>query len=126
VSGVAYDTGMLLAAEANRPAAWALHRRALEQGIVPIVPAAVLAQAWRGGLQPMLSRLLVGCGVEPIDEALARQAGRTCARASTSDVVDAMVVVGALTRGDLVITSDARDLTRLAAALGGRLALHRI
>ena len=72
----------------------------------------------------MLSRLLAGCGVEPIDEAVARQAGRACARAATSDVVDAMVVVGALARGDLVITSDVRDLSRLASALGGRLPLH--
>jgi predicted nucleic acid-binding protein len=125
MSGVTYDTGMLLAAEANRPAAWALHRRALERGLVPVVPAAVLAQAWRGGPQPMLSRLLVGCEVEPIDEPMARHAGRACARASTSDVVDAMVVVGALARRELVITSDARDLARLATALGGRLALHR-
>lgn len=126
MSGVTYDTGMLLAAEASRRAAWALHRRALERGLVPIVPAAVLAQAWRGGPQPMLSRLLAGCDVEPIDEPLARQAGRACARASTSDVVDAMVVVGALARGDLVVTSDVRDLSRLASALGGRLALHGI
>ena len=73
----------------------------------------------------MLSRLLVGCSVEPIDESVARRAGRACARAATSDVVDAMVVVGALARRDLVITSDVRDLSRLALALGGRLALHR-
>lgn len=126
MTGVTYDTGMLLAAEASKPAAWALHRRALERGVVPVVPAPVLAQAWRGGPQPMLSRLLLGCSVHAVDERPARLAGRACALASTSDVVDAMVVVGALSRSDLVITSDLRDLTRLAAALGARIALHRI
>lgn len=126
MSGVTYDTGMLLAAEANRVNAWALHRRALEHGVVPVVPAAVLAQAWRGGPQALLSRLLAGCDVEPIDEALARLAGRACARAATSDVVDAMVVVGAGQRGDLIVTSDQRDLKRLASAIGQRIEIHAI
>lgn len=126
MSGVTYDTGMLLAAESNRPAAWALHRRALENGLVPVVPVVVLAQAWRGGPQAMLSRLLVGCEIEPTLERLARAAGAACGRARTSDVVDAMVVVSALGRGDLVITSDAGELTRIATALGRELAVHRL
>jgi hypothetical protein len=41
-------------------------------------------------------------------------------------VIDASVVIGALTRGDLVVTSDADDLERIAAALGRRLSIHRI
>ena len=126
MSGVTYDTGMLLAAEANDRVAWALHLRTVARGIAPVVPAAVLAQAWRGGPQPALSRLLAACDVEPIDEAFARLAGRACARSSTSDVVDAMVVVGALARHDLVVTSDVVDLARIASAIGRRLTLHRI
>ena len=35
---------------------WAVHRRILDQGIHPTVPSTVLAQAWRGGPQPQLSR----------------------------------------------------------------------
>ena len=126
MSGVTYDTGMLIAAEANRVGAWAIHRRALQHGLVPIVPAAVLAQAWRGGPQPLLSRLLAGCDVDPIDERLARLAGRACARAASADVVDAMVVVGAAQRDDLIVTSDEQDLKRLATAIGRRVAIHRI
>ena len=101
--GITYDTGALLAAEANRTDMWALHRDALGHQVRPIVPAPVLAQAWRGGPQHNLSRLLRGC-----------------------DVVDAAVVVLALARDDLVVTSDEDDLQHLASALGQRLKTHRI
>ena len=126
MSGVTYDTGMLLAAEARRVDAWALHAQTLARGITPTVPVVVLAQAWRGGPQPQLSRLLRGCTVERADEPAGRAAGVACARARTADVVDALVVVGALRRGDLVVTSDTKDLQRIASALGHRLELHPI
>jgi hypothetical protein len=41
-------------------------------------------------------------------------------------VIDASVVIGALARGDLVVTSDADDLERIATALARRLPIHRI
>jgi hypothetical protein len=116
--GTTYDTGALLAAEAHRRELWALHARALLRGEQPIVPAAVLAQAWRGGPQAALSRLLRGCVVEDLDELRAREAGIVCGRSGTRDIVDAIVVAGALARADLVVTSDAGDLDRLASALG--------
>ena len=121
-----YDTGALIAAEAGSRTMWALHLRALQRGRRPVVPAVVLAQGWRGGPQAALSRLLRGCRVETLDEGSARAAGRACARSATRDVVDAAVVVGALTRGDLVVTSDPGDLQRIAAGLRRRLAVHRI
>jgi hypothetical protein len=126
VPGLTYDTGALLAAERNDRRLWALHRRALERGLVPSVPAGVLGQAWRGGPQALLSRLLRGCRVEPLDEAAARAAGVACARAGTSDVVDASVVAGAVQRRDLVVTSDPDPLRRLAEAAGASLQLQRI
>jgi len=118
VRGVTYDTGALVAAERNDRQLWALHRRALERGHRPTVPAGVLAQAWRGEPQAGLSRLLKGCRVEELDEVLARAAGEACGRAGTADVVDAAVVVGAAARRDLVVSSDRRDLDRLAEGLG--------
>ena len=39
--------------EADDRRMWALHRRMLEQLHTPAVPAGVLAQAWRGALQPV-------------------------------------------------------------------------
>ena len=116
--GFTYDTGALIAAERSERRLWALHRRALEDGIMPTVPAAVLAQGWRGGPQAQMSRLLSGCRIELLNETRARSAGTACASAGTNDVVDAAVVVGASARGDVVITSDERDLQRIAAALG--------
>jgi hypothetical protein len=117
MSGVTYDTGALIAAERSDRRVWALHRRALERGIVPTVPAGVLGQGWMGGPQAQTSRLLSGCRVEDLDEARARSAGAACGVAGTSDVVDASVVVGAAARGDLVVTSDAGDLGRLRDGL---------
>ena len=124
--GLTYDTGALLAAEANRRDLWALHARSLLRGERPVVPAAVLGHAWRGGPQAQLSRLLRGCRIEDLDESHARASGVACARAGTRDVVDAAVVVGALARGDRVITSDPDDLERIAASLYSTIQVHRI
>ena len=124
--GTTYDAGALLAAEANRREIWAIHARSLQRGERPVVPAGVLAQAWRGGPQAQLSRLLRGCRIEDLDEHRARAAGVACGRSASRDVVDASVVAGALARGDLVVTSDPDDLQAIAGALGALIRLHRI
>ncbi|MEI8257294.1 MAG: twitching motility protein PilT [Deltaproteobacteria bacterium] len=126
MSGLTYDAGALLAAEANRRDLWALHARALQRGWLPVVPAGVLAQSWRGGPQASLSRLLRGCRVEDLTEQRARAAGVACERSNTSDIVDASVAVGALERHDLVVTSDPDDLQRIALGLGRRIQIHRL
>jgi hypothetical protein len=117
VGGITYDAGALVAAERNQRLLWALHRRALERGLRPTVPAGVLAQVWRGGPQAELSRLLQGCRIEVFDEVRSRAAGQACGRARTSDVIDAAVVVGAIARGDLVVTTDRKDIKVIASAL---------
>lgn len=124
--GITYDTAALVAAERGDRLLWSLHRRALERGLRPTVPAGVLGQAWRGGPQADLSRLLKGCHVEALDETRARNAGEACARARTADVIDASVAVGAIARGDLLVTSDRDDIRRLASALGASLEIVRI
>lgn len=124
--GITYDTGALIAAESNRLDVWAAHKNALHERTRLVVLAPVLAQAWRGGPQPLLSRFLLGCRKEPMTEELAREAGRACALAGTSDVVDATVVVWALAHDDVVVTSDEDDLKHLADALGGRLKTRSI
>ncbi|HSL60009.1 MAG TPA: hypothetical protein VK866_19340 [Acidimicrobiales bacterium] len=126
MAGVTYDTGALIAAARSDRQLWALHRRALERGVVPTVPAGVLGQGWRGGPQPQMSRLLAGCRIEALDAARARSAGAACRAAGTSDVVDSSVVVGAAARGDLVVTSDPGDLAVLSGALGVRARLVAI
>jgi predicted nucleic acid-binding protein len=124
VSGVTYDAGALIAGERDSYAVWSLHRRALARGEWPTVSTAVLGQVWRGGPQAQLSRLLRGCRVEPLTEADARMAGAALAKSDGDDLIDAVVVVTALARDDLVVTSDPDDLTRIAAAVGGTLRVH--
>jgi hypothetical protein len=115
--GVTYDTGALVAADRGERRQWARHRALLARREVPVVPAPVLAQAWRGGIrQALLSRLLVGCETETLDDPGARAAGTLAALAGTTDIVDACVVEGALRRRDLIISSDPGDLTAIAAA----------
>ncbi|MBK9179789.1 MAG: twitching motility protein PilT [Acidimicrobiales bacterium] len=121
MGGITYDTGALLAADRNDRHVWALHRRALERGRRPVVPAGVLGQAWRGEPQAELSRFLKGCRVEPLDDKRARAAGTACARSGTADVIDATVAIGAIARGDLVASSDSDDIRRLADALDATL-----
>jgi hypothetical protein len=118
MNGVTYDAGALIAAERDERPMWAFHRRALERGWRPVVPAGVIAQAWRGGPQALLSRLLQGCHVEPLDEARARFAGTLCATTNTSDVVDASVVVEAVRHHSGIVTRDLDDLQRLAKVTG--------
>jgi hypothetical protein len=102
------------------------HRRVLARKTAPLVLAPVLAQAWRGGPQPRLSRLLVGCRVVPMTEDLARRAGALCGRAGTADVVDASVVVLADLLRASVLTGDAEDIERLVDALDGRVPVERV
>lgn len=89
-----------------------------------MVPSVVLAQAWRGGPQPMLSRLLNACAIEDFTERAARATGTALAADGSSDVVDG-VVVSALSRGDEVVTADAGDLARIAGAVGRRIDVRR-
>jgi len=113
-----YDTGALLAAESNDRRVWTMHNEALAVDRYPIVPTPVLAQAWRGGPQPLLSRLLKHCVIEALDEDTAREAGRTCRMARSSDVVDATVIVIAVRCGAEVVSSDRDDMDMLSSAIG--------
>lgn len=118
-----YDTGALVAGERRDQLAWGHRDESLRQGVDIVVPVVVLAQAWRGGPQPNLSRFLKGCLILPDTEAMGREAGRACAKARTYDVVDALVVVTALALGAVVMTSDPDDLGRIAHTVGGQLSM---
>ena len=54
---VVYDAGVLIAADRNDRAVWADHRIRLEAGIIPVVPAPVIAQVSRSPAQVQLRRL---------------------------------------------------------------------
>ncbi len=126
MTGVTYDAGALIAAERDSEEMWSLHRRLLDNGVRPRLPTAVLGQVWRGGPQARLSRFLRGCLVVPLDERQARAAGAALARSHTDDLVDAVVVIVALMKADLIVTGDPHDLPQIAAAIGGSVRLHLV
>jgi predicted nucleic acid-binding protein len=121
---IVYDTGALLAAERRNPDFLALHDELTSVRIRPLVPVVVLAQAWRGGPQHQISRVLKGCDILPDDLHTCRAAGVACAASGTSDVVDAIVIVTAVRHQAPVVSSDPGDLTRIADALGVKIRLY--
>ncbi len=125
--GVTYDTGALVAAERNDRAMWALHAGFLAEEVIPIVPAPVLAEAWRGGgRQASLSRLLAMCEVEDMSEQQARRVGVLAGKAAHDDVVDVTVVEGAARRRDAVVTSNEAHIRTIASAVGARLRIAHV
>jgi predicted nucleic acid-binding protein len=122
MTGLTYDTGVLLAAERNDRRMWVMHRRALERRLAPTVPAGVLVEGWRGSAE--VARLLRGCSVEPLDERHARSSGLLRGRCTAPvEAVDAMVAESALRRGDAVVTSNRAHVLALAEAADRRLAV---
>jgi predicted kinase len=121
-AGLTLDSGALIAAEKGDRRFWALWKEALNRGATVTVPAAVLAQVWRGD-SAVIARVLRGCEVEDLSEEGAKRVGRLLAASRTTDVVDASVVVGAAARRDVVVTSDRRDIERLVSGLKQKIAI---
>jgi hypothetical protein len=111
------DAGALVAIERGDRETIALMKQELLAGRAPLTHGGVVGQVWRGGAarQARLARLLRAVHVVALDDALGRRAGVLLGRARTTDVIDAAVVLLA-DDGDLVLTSDARDLQALADA----------
>ena len=114
-SGLTLDAGALIGIEKRDRRCQDILAQAVERRVRITVPAGVLAQVWRGN-GAMISRFLRACAVEPLDEIMAKKVGRLLARAGSSDVVDGAVVLGAASRGDVIVTSDPDDIASLVAA----------
>jgi predicted nucleic acid-binding protein len=83
--------------------------------------------SWRGSArQGGLARLLALCEVESMDEEQARRVGPLAGRAAHEDIVDVIVVEGAIRRGDAVVTSDEHHIRRIAEAARVRLRIERV
>ncbi len=125
MSTVVYDAAVLVAADRNERRTWAEHKARLELGVVPLVPAPVIAQVSRSPQQAQLRRFLTGCVVVPLGESEAHEAGRLLGMTRTADVVDAVVVTVALRRKAAILTSDPDDIERLVRASGREAELSR-
>ena len=120
VNGIVFDAGGLIALDRNDRRVLALLARAAERGGRITIPATALAQALRSpARQARLSRLIrqAGTDVISLNGPDATAVGLLLARTATADIVDAHVVVCAQRAGQAVVTSDARDLRRIAPGL---------
>lgn len=120
------DSGALVALERNDRAMWRRFKSALLAEETPVSHGGVVGQVWRarGTRQALLARALDGVDVRALDDASGRAAGALLARARTSDVIDAAIVLLA-DDGDHVVTSDPHDLKTLALASGRHVELIR-
>src|SRR3989442_16034540 len=109
MSAVVYDAAILVAADRNERRAWAEHKARLELGVIPLVPAPVVAQVSRSPQQAQLRRFLTGCVVVPLGGSEAHEAGRLLGMTRTADIVYAAVVTTALRQKAMILTSDPDD-----------------
>lgn len=122
-SGLVYDSGALIAADRNDRRMWALHARALQRGVRPVVPAGCVVEAWRDK-QPNLARLLDGCEIEELNVTAAKRSGfLRRGLPGTIGPIDATVVESSVRRHCAVVTSDRPDIEQLATVARRRLAI---
>ena len=118
---VVYDAGALIAADRNDRRFWAEHRARLEMGIVPHVPAPIVAQVSRSPKQAQLRRLLRGCEVVSLDEAVAHRVGALLAKSRTSDLSDAAAVITAIPSRADIVSNDPDDIEHLLTSARAKL-----
>jgi hypothetical protein len=119
------DSGGLIAIERNERSMWARLKAAEVARELPLTHGGVVGQVWRGGpRQARLARALQGVDVRPLDRALGRAVGELLGRTSSSDVIDAAVVLLAAD-GDDIVTLDRRDFEALVRAAGRHVELIR-
>ncbi|MFD4640713.1 PIN domain-containing protein [Lentzea sp. NPDC058436] len=123
--GLVLDAGALIHVEGNpRGRVYGACRDALDSGTRALLPSVVLAQVWRGtARQAPVSMLRRMCRPVPFTEDVAEAVGRLLALAGTSDVVDAAVVIAAVSHNCAVLTSDPGDMGKLADAAGVKVPL---
>jgi predicted nucleic acid-binding protein len=109
---ITFDTGALVAIERRDRVMLAFMTAALASGTRITVPSPVVSEWWRGQRGPV-SRILDAVVIEPLSPSLAKLVGETLGIGRGCTLVDAVVVASAARRGDLVLTSDVDDLTRI-------------
>jgi predicted nucleic acid-binding protein len=108
-----FDTGMLIALERRKSRATEAMRAIVRRGLLPVVPAVVYAEWWRGRTA-IREEILAMVLIEGMGESLCRAAGEALGAVRGASLADAVVMASAALRGGgVVYTSDANDLRRL-------------
>jgi hypothetical protein len=106
---------------------WALHRAALSNGIVPVIPAITVAEGYRiEARSDRIGELLAGTEVEPFTGEVARRAGEIAARCDTSDLGVVAVVELAERRNCAVVAQRQAVMRTAASLLGHQLVLYTV
>ena len=111
--GLTFDTGALIALERRNARMLKVFRAAALRQTAITVPAAVVAEWWRGQRDRVVRNLLESVDIEPLLETTAKAAGEALAATGGSNAIDAVVMASAASRGDVVYTSDMGDLLQL-------------
>jgi predicted nucleic acid-binding protein len=112
IRGITLDTGALVAIERRKQRGNQLLQLAKQRLAVLAVPMPVIAEWWRGRTD-VRERILDVVNVEPLAVTVAKAAGEAQAAIRSSTAIDAIVMAFAASRGDVVFTSDTKDLERL-------------
>jgi predicted nucleic acid-binding protein len=108
-----FDTGMLIALERRKPRATEALRAIVRRGLLPVVPAVVYAEWWRGR-SDVREEILAMVIVEDMPPMLCRAAGEALGAVRGSSLADAVVMASAALRGGgVVYTSETDDMRRL-------------
>lgn len=109
-----FDTGMLIALERRKQRATEALRTIIRRGLLPVVPAVVYAEWWRGRTD-IREEILEAVIVENMPALLCRAAGEALASVRGASLADAVVMASASLRGGgVVYTSDVDDLRALS------------
>ena len=104
---------MLIALERRKQRATEAFRNIVRRGFLPIVPAVVYVEWWRGRSN-IREEILAAVVVEDMPHSLCRAAGEALGAVKGSTVADAVVMASAALRGGgIVYTSDVDDLKQL-------------
>jgi predicted nucleic acid-binding protein len=108
-----FDTGMLIALERRKRRATDAFRAIVGRGSLPVVPAVVYAEWWRGRTD-IREDILAAVIIEDMPPLLCRAAGEALGSVRGSSLADAIVMASAALRGGgVVYTGDVDDLRRL-------------
>jgi hypothetical protein len=125
--GLVYGVGALHAAARGDRMMWALHRAALSNGIVPVIPAVAVAEGYRSEARSdRIGELLDGTEVEPFHREAARRSGELAARCDSSEMAVMAVIELADRRNFAVVAQRQAVLRNAATLLGHDLVLYAV
>jgi hypothetical protein len=125
--GLVYGVGALHAAARGDRMMWALHRAALSNGIVPLIPAVAVAEGFRTEARSdRILELLDGTEVESFTAEAARRSGELAVRCDTSEMAVMAVIELADRRNCAVVAQRQTVLRNAATQLGHELVLYAV